>query len=144
MPPVPSTSESIVTTSIPPAKRRHHRVRNPNDDFLDFLNSTEIESTTSRPPFLRKTQLDERARTGPYGTSIFARGSQPQSQNSLAGIFILIFVLIGIILVMILFYFLAKVCNSPPEHDKKRKIKTKKGTMVMRDGKTDSKFLNPY
>ncbi|KAE9549202.1 hypothetical protein FO519_007582 [Halicephalobus sp. NKZ332] len=136
MAPIPSTSESPWTSSTPSTplpKRRHHRVRpSAPEEVIDIFNST--AGSTSQAPYFRKNHLDERARTGPYGTNLFAKGTQYQTQDSLAGIFVLIFVMIGIILVMVLFYFLAKVCSNPPESTK-RKVKTKKGTVVIRENK---------
>uniref|UniRef100_A0AC35GNT2 Uncharacterized protein n=1 Tax=Panagrolaimus sp. PS1159 TaxID=55785 RepID=A0AC35GNT2_9BILA len=137
---LPTDSSTITTTTVLPLpilRHRHHRVRPPPpppdsssiSDLIHGHNDTVlIPQTNFRKPQMENNNNNEKIKNT-FAGGIFGRTSQPAGQ-SLASVFLLIFVLIGIVMILMLFYFLAKVCNGPDE-ERKGKIKTKNGKIII-------------
>ena len=125
----PNEDEMQPTTAPPILRHRHHRVRPPPSAAIVANLIHDHNDTLLLPPTnYRKPQLEDRVKNT-FAGGIFGRTSQPAGQ-SLASVFLLIFVLIGIVMILMLFYFLAKVCNGPDD-ERKGKLKTKNGTIII-------------
>uniref|UniRef100_A0AC34QLV1 Uncharacterized protein n=1 Tax=Panagrolaimus sp. JU765 TaxID=591449 RepID=A0AC34QLV1_9BILA len=131
MAPIPSTSASNEDSSTSASNGRRFKTRPTPVNIQIYSDLLSISNETlPQPPHLRRNQLDERARTT-YGAGPFSRSGQQSQANSIGGIFVLVFVMMGIVIVLLLFYFLAKVCNTP-ESTSKRAVTSKNGTVIIR------------
>uniref|UniRef100_A0A7E4W8Y6 Conserved protein n=1 Tax=Panagrellus redivivus TaxID=6233 RepID=A0A7E4W8Y6_PANRE len=120
----------------PPSDSGHRRRQRPHsttpagiDNTLDYDAAAAAffgENNHSIPYQMHRTSLDEKLKTQFTGGGL-SRPNGVNNASSLAGVFVLIFVLIGIIMVLMLFYFLAKVCNGSD-----REKKTPNGTIIVK------------